>query len=169
VRTGEALGLKFDDFDVKNRVIKIRKSLTRGVLGLPKTESSIRDVAMIRPAWELLEQRRRMNERGSPWFFYSAHPKGGIISRQALRRAWRAMLGAFDIDARPLYATRHTFASLAIAAGEDPLWVAETMGHSRPDQLFLKYASHMEGIKKDGEKVVELVMGQKQSFLRALP
>lgn len=61
LRTGEALGLKFEDFDVKNRVIRIRRSLTRGVLGLPKTESSIREVAMLRQVWELLEQRRRMN------------------------------------------------------------------------------------------------------------
>jgi integrase len=153
---------------VKNRVIKIRKSLTRGVLGLPKTESSIREVAMIRPAWELLEQRRRMNERGSPWFFYSAHPKGGIISRKALARAWAGILKAFDIDARPLYATRHTFASLALAAGEDPLWVAKTMGHSRPDQLFLKYASYLEEVKPDGEKIIDLVLG-KQSLMRVVP
>jgi integrase len=69
-------------------------------------------------------------------------------------------LKAFRIDARPLYATRHTFASLAIAAGEDPLWVAQVLGHSRPDQLFMRYASHLAGLKDDGRKVEEMICGR---------
>jgi integrase len=133
IRTGEALGLKFEDFDIRNRVIRIRRSLTRGLIGLPKTESSIRDVAMLRPIWELLEIRRRMNDRRSPWFFYSEHR--GIMTLKRIRRVWRGFLESFGIEARRIYATRHTIASLALAAGENPLWVAKQLGHQGAEQL----------------------------------
>jgi integrase len=167
VRTGESLGLQFDDFDLVKRKIIIRRAYSCGQIVTTKTASGEREIPLLRPIWEIYQRRSQENEMESPWFFYSASPKGGIISRQALRKAWRGILEAFDIDPRPLYATRHTYASLAIAAGEDPLWVARTMGHSRPDQLFLKYASYLEEVKKDGEKILELVMGR-PSLMRVI-
>ena len=88
------------------------------------------------------------------------------MSLGAIRRAWKDALRFFEIEERRLYATRHTFASLSIAAGEDPLYVAKVMGHGRPDQLFLKYASYLEGVKDDGQKFLELI--GKKSFLRAV-
>jgi hypothetical protein len=42
------------------------------------------------------------------------------------------------------------------------------MGHGRPDQLFLKYASYIKGVKQDGEKMVSLILG-KQSLMRVVP
>ena len=87
------------------------------------------------------------------------------MSYSAVRRAWVKQLAVFGIRQRPLYSTRHTFASLAIASGEDPLWVAQVLGHSRPDQLFLRYASHLAGLKADGEKVEEMLREHVQPHL----
>jgi len=162
LRTGEALGLQFEDFDQAARVIKVRRSLTCGQVGTTKTVNSDRDVPMSRPVWDIYEKRRRGNIRGSPWFFYS--PYHGLMAISSIRRAWKDFLKGFEIEHRRLYATRHTFASLSIAAGEDPLYVAKIMGHGRPDQLFLQYASYLEGVKKDGEKFLEIL--GKKSFLR---
>lgn len=164
LRTGEALGLQFKDFDLKRRVIVVQRSLCCGKVCTTKTLSSDREVPISAPVFQIYEKRRQGNERGSPWFFFS--PYRGMMSLGAIRRAWKDFLGVFDIEPRPLYATRHTFASLAIAAGEDPLWVAEVMGHGRADQLFLRYASHIKEVKEDGKKFLELV--GKKSFLRAV-
>jgi integrase len=160
VRTGEALGLKFEDFNHEGKNILIRRALTCGQIVNTKTESGEREIPLLRPVWEVYKRRLRLNKEESPWFFYSHFQKGKVISRKALARAWSGVLKAFDISPRPLYATRHTFASLAIAAGEDPLWVAKTMGHSRPDQLFLKYSSYLEGVKQDGQKLLKLILGR---------
>lgn len=164
IRTGEALGLQFEDFDQVARVIKIRRSLTCGKVSTTKTLSSDREIPLSRPIWDIYEKRRRGNLRGSPWFFFSA--SRGLLSLGAIRRAWKDFLREFGIEPRPLYATRHTFASLSIAAGEDPLYIAKVMGHGRPDQLFLKYASFLEGVKDDGQKFLELL--GKRSLLRAV-
>lgn len=177
LRTGEALGLRFDDFDEKNRVIKIRRSLTRGILGLPKTEASIRDIPLMRPVWELMVKRRNWNPRNSPWFFYGEHH--GIMGLKQIRTIWRNFLEVFGMEPRRLYATRHTFASLALAAGENPLWVAKMLGHSGAAQLyerdqaralrqlFLSYADHIQGEGQDGEKFLKLLIGR-ETFMRVI-
>ena len=164
LRTGEALGLQFRDFNLKEKVIHIRRSLSCGKICTTKTISSDRDFPLLRPLWEIYERRKKRNTGSSQWFFYS--PRRGLLSLGAIRKAWKDVLEVFEIEARPLYATRHTFASLAIASGEDPLWIAKVMGHSRPDQLFLKYAKFMERVKPDGEKFLDLV--GKKTFLRAM-
>jgi integrase len=158
MRTGEALGLKFEDFDFQKGVIEIRRALTVGEIVSTKTVSGDRDFPLLRPLREIFNRRARGNEHGSAWFFYSHRP-GEVFSRWKLGKVWKALLSAFKIRPRPLYSTRHTFASLAVASGEDPLWIAQVMGHSRPDQLFLRYSSYLKGVKPDGEKLCKMVMG----------
>jgi integrase len=164
LRTGEALGLQFGDFDQRAKVIHIQRSLCCGKVCTTKTLAGDRDFPLLRPIWEIFERRKKGNSRGSAWFFYS--PSRGLLSLAAIRRAWKDVLEVFGIARRPLYATRHTFASLAIASGEDPLWIAKVLGHARADQLFLKYAKFLEGVKPDGEKFLGLV--GKKTFLKAI-
>lgn len=179
MRTGEALGLRFDDFNFKEGFITIERSRTRGKIGTPKTEAGERTYPLLRPIRELFQRRQLLNEKDSPWFFYSTKSNGEVLSKRVLRRKWHALLAALEIDARPLYATRHTFASLAVAAGEDPLWVAAAMGHQGAEnllmngaqratrQLFLSYATYIEGVNKDGEKLVDLILGR-QTLLKVV-
>jgi integrase len=166
LRTGEALGLRFEDFNLPGGYFSVKRSITAGQVSTTKTLSSEREIPILRPIRELYEMRRRGNRHGSPWFLYS--PTGrGVMGLGTLRNYWKRSLKLFEIEVRPIYATRHTFASLAIAAGEDPLWVARIMGHARPDQLLLRYASYLEGVKPDGKKFLAMVMG-KGTFLRAV-
>lgn len=156
IRTGEALALQFRDVDRRRGTIRIERAFSRGQIGPPKTYRG-REVPLTQEIESIFLRRCADNERASKWFFFSESPRGGIMSYSAIRRAWKKHLRFFGIEARPLYATRHTFASLALAAGEDPLWVAQVLGHSRPDQLFLSYASYLKGVKEDGRKLYELV------------
>jgi integrase len=165
LRTGEALGLRFEDFDFCKGLLYVRRARTCGHLVEPKTEAGVRELPIFRPLRELYQRRKAGNFKGSPWFMYS--DRGEVFARSTLRRVWKGLLRAFDIPDKPLYATRHTFASLAIAAGEDPLWIAKMMGHSRADQLLLRYATFLEGVKDDGLKLTELLCGR-PSLLRVL-
>lgn len=165
LRTGELLALQFEDFDLRRRVLRISRALSGGQVSTTKSLAGEREIPILRPVWEIYEHRQRANRRGSPWFFYSG--SHGVMGLGTIRKVWKAMLEAFEIEPRILYATRHTFASLAIAAGEDPMWVAQVMGHSRPDQLFLRYASFLEGVKDDGQKFLKLAIGG-SSLLRAV-
>lgn len=47
LRAGEALALRWDDFDFERRFISIGRNAVRGTVGLPKTASSVADVPIL--------------------------------------------------------------------------------------------------------------------------
>ncbi|MFC2057350.1 tyrosine-type recombinase/integrase [Campylobacterota bacterium] len=47
MRTGEIIGLKWEDVNWEERIIKVRRSRRQGVETKPKTKSSIRDVEIL--------------------------------------------------------------------------------------------------------------------------
>jgi len=48
----------------------------------------------------------------------------------AIRQAWAGILRRAGIRYRNPYQTRHTYASMLLTAGENPMWVATQMGHA---------------------------------------
>ena len=54
------------------------------------------------------------------------------------------------------YQTRHTFASNALAAGENPKWVADTLGHKSTEVLFDVYEKFIpRRTRQDGSALLE--------------
>jgi integrase len=52
---------------------------------------------------------------------------------------------------RTLYQTRHTFATLMLAVGENPEWIAQQMGHTSTQMLFQRYAKFIPNVtRQDG-------------------
>ena len=60
MRIGEILALKKEDIDLKNKIIKVRKTITKdkndkAILGeTTKTYNSLRDVPIIKPLFPIL-------------------------------------------------------------------------------------------------------------------
>ncbi len=102
LRTGEVLGLRFEDFDFERGLLFIRRARTGGHLVEPKSLAGIRELPIFRPVREIYLRRQAGNFKGSPWVMYSE--RGEVFSRSTLRRIWKGLLRAFDISARPMYA-----------------------------------------------------------------
>ncbi len=50
-----------------------------------------------------------------------------------------------------LYNTRHTFATHALASGEDPGWVAKMLGHTTLQMIFTTYYRYLPNlVRRDG-------------------
>ena len=149
IRRGELLGLKWEDVDFQGRRLTIRRAIVEGQLTTPKSGKS-RSIALPAGAAALLLdvlalRRRECLARGwpetPPWVFCSQ--TGGPLEARNFSRSWfRVRRLAQKSGVRPfrLHSTRHTYASLALAAGRSVRWVAEQLGHSNPELTLRTYA-----------------------------
>ena len=68
---------------------------------------------------------------------------GGPLDERNVTRSWhriRRKAQAQGVRPLRLHDARHTFASLALAAGKSVRWVASQLGHARPDLTLRVYA-----------------------------
>ena len=149
-RPGELAALKWGDIDWRTNKFRIRARRYRGVEAAPKTKSSTRDVDMLQPAIEALKSQRAQQaamrlkrgegkpEAGKDYVFTG--PEGGFLNLNFLReKIWYPTLDGGKLRRRTFYQTRHTFASNALAAHENPKWVADMLGHKSTEVLFDVY------------------------------
>ena len=84
--------------------------------------------------------------------------KNGRPINQGLDRIWWRALKAAGLRHRPSYQLRHTFASLALEAGESPGWVAKVLGHTSLETLYRHYARWInDSTKVNGSHLAALV------------
>lgn len=71
--------------------------------------------------------------------------------RNLRRRVWVPALAKAGLKRRDLYNTRHTFATHALASGEDPGWVAKMLGHTTLTMLMTRYYRYVPNLtRRDG-------------------
>ncbi|GAA8772539.1 site-specific integrase [Helicobacter pylori] len=145
LRTGEQLALLWSDIDFKNKKINIDKSLNpSGAFTSPKNQTSIRQVDLLEPVERILKELKESEPSNKKMIFLSI-PK----RTQEFQKAFKALLKALNLKEKKLYITRHTFASLMISMGEDPLWVSKNMGHNDLTTTYSNYARYIPQAKKE--------------------
>lgn len=134
IRWGELAGLRVADVDLPRRRLYVRRTVTdvsgQLVEGPPKTAAGRRTVPLAKVAAKALGVR--VKGRGGGEFAVPA-PRGGPMSAPNWRRRakWADAIEMAGISPSPtLHDLRHTYASLARAAGADLTLVSKTMGHS---------------------------------------
>ena len=110
------------------------------VLGAPKTDRSVRDVDMVPIVRQVLEALP--SRAAGAWVFPAA--SGAMLPRTNMRRAWEKTIAEAKVRPISLYTARHTFASLLIAAGKNPLYVSRQMGHHSPGFTLTVYGHLMD-------------------------
>jgi integrase len=140
MRPGELISLTWTDIDFVNRSIKINKTTVNGKVGLPKTKSSIRVIDMIQGAYEALQAQRKLTTTEEYVFVNSSHKS--FYSHDIINLNLRKRLQIQNIEVRPLYQLRHSFASRMIKSGIDITWVSAMLGHKDSSitlQVYTKY------------------------------
>ena len=64
---------------------------------------------------------------------------------------------------REMKQTRHSFATVALSCGENPLWIAKVMGHRNTEMIIKVYGKYVEnaGISNDGSALNNALLGNK--------
>lgn len=159
MRTGEILGLKWRYVDFSNDVILIRETFVNGKEEYTKTDGSQREIVMSGPVREaLLRQQSRTSENS----FVFVNKIGKPLSRQnLLRRKWYPLLEQLGLRKRRQYQTRHTAATLWLAAGENPEWIARQMGHANTEMLFRVYSRYVPNLTRQDGSAFERLLASK--------
>jgi len=168
MRTSEIDGLKWDCVNFDRREISIRGALVNGEMGPTKTLGSQRDIAMSQLVYDaLLEQKARTF--GKSEFVFCNSQGNPMEYRNVNRRVWKPTLALLGLKHRRAYQTRHTAATLWLAAGENPEWIARQMGHSSTEMLFRVYSRYVPDItRQDGSAMDNLLLASKEKLTSAL-
>lgn len=160
MRTSEMVALEWSDIDWTRKVAFVTKSVTQAsqAAEMPKTATSRRDVKLLPPALDALTRQKDYTFVGQSRVFHNPRTSKPWTGDQAIRKTlWTHALKRAGVRYRYPYQTRHTYASMMLSAGENPLWVAKQMGHRDWSMIARRYGKWLPDTEDDsGSKAVEL-------------
>ncbi|HCF7642638.1 TPA: site-specific integrase, partial [Pseudomonas aeruginosa] len=156
MRTGEVDGLQWKFVDFQRRQILIRETWVGGRLDYTKNDGSQREIDMSGPVYKaLLDQQKKT---GSGQFVFCSREGTPYSYRNINNRVWFPLLRHLGLRQRRPYQTRHTAATLWLAAGENPEWIARQMGHTTTEMLFRVYSRYVPNLtRRDGSAFDNLI------------
>lgn len=100
------------------------------------------------------------SERFSEEYVFRTRNGMPINNTNFNNRVWKPLLCHLGIKYRRPYQMRHTCATLWLAAGESPEWIARQLGHSTTEMLFRTYSRYVPNLmRRDGNAFDTLVTG----------
>jgi integrase len=156
MRTGEVHGLKWKHVDFEHRQILVRESFVAGRQTTTKTDGSTREIQMSQPVFDALKQQSKVT---CDFDYVFTNKAGNPLSvNNVTKRIWYPLLTRLALPPRRPYQTRHTAATLWLAAGENPEWIARQMGHSTTEMLFRIYSRYVPNLtRQDGSAFESLL------------
>lgn len=159
LRTGEVDGLKWKYIDFARKLIKVRETIVAGREDYTKTDSSQRDITMSGPVLDALKDQRQQRHPTSEFVF--CNQEGNPYDHNNItKRIWYPLLKKLGLEKRRPYQTRHTAATLWLAAGEAPEWIARQMGHATTEMLFKVYSRYVPNLTRQDGSAFEKLLGQ---------
>lgn len=137
LRIGELCGLKWEQIDLEQKIIRIEKTLIRVkndnknvknktivILDEPKSTSSIRSIPI--PNF-LIPKLEKLKKDGFCFFLTGTE---NFIEPRSYTNHYKRIMKSIDISEYNFHALRHTFATRCIESGCDPKTLSEILGHS---------------------------------------
>jgi integrase len=157
MRTGEVHGLKWKYIDFEKRLILVRESIVLNEEDELKTDGSMRDIQMNQMVYDALKAQRLASDELATYVFANREGKP-IDNKNLITRVWNPLLRHLGLAIRRPYQMRHTAATLWLASGEAPEWIARQLGHSSTEMLFRVYSRYVPNLtRKDGSAMDRLL------------
>jgi len=120
-----------------------------------KTDASRREVKLLPPALAVLRLQKALTFLKSAEVFQNRTSDRWTGDQVIRDRMWTPALKRAKVRYRKPYQTRHTYASMMLMAGENPLWVAKQMGHTDAALTLKRYGRWIASDMPDaGNKAV---------------
>jgi integrase len=138
LRIGEICGLRWDDLDLENEVIKVRRTVqriyiiengtrkTELIVDNPKTKTSNREIPMSKVLIKLIKPLKKVvNE-----LFYVVTNEAKPTEPRTYRAYYKEFMKSLDMPPLKFHGLRHSFATRCINAGVDVKTASVMLGHS---------------------------------------
>ena len=134
LRIGEICALKWENIDLKNKIIRIDSTVARVksenkdktflTIDRPKTKASVREIPITNKLFPVLSemQNRRKSE------YVISETENFVIPRTYEYR-YHKILSECGVGKRNYHTLRHTFATRCVQAGVDVKTLSEILGH----------------------------------------
>lgn len=166
LRTGEMIGLKWEDINFEARTIQIcrsmeyRYSTKEWRIGEPKSKSGYRTVPLTEEAITILKNQREKNKRISDiseeWTeFVFLCRKGTPVKNSTYDAALFKICDKAQISRFSMHILRHTFATRCVEAGMKPKTLQMLLGHSNIGITMNLYVHCTEEEKRKEINLVE--------------
>ena len=138
LRIGEICALKWEDIDVRERVIHVRRTLERVYVmdeeprrtvlieGMPKTVNSVRDIPITK---NLMKMLKPLCGIVNPDYYVLSNESKPIEPR-TYRNYYKALMQELGIPRIKFHGLRHSFATRCIESNCDYKTVSVLLGHS---------------------------------------
>lgn len=152
IRLGEICGLRFEDLDYDNRLIKIRRTIqrisdgkgkTRFLIDAPKTRNSVRDIPMPNFLFDIL---KRCKSADADAYFLTGTRE--FTQPRTYQNRFKAYLRECALPDFSFHSLRHTFASRAVELGFDPKTLSEILGHANVNITLNRYVHSSTELKR---------------------
>lgn len=142
LRIGEILALQWSQFNLESRKINVEFTLVNGKLHKPKTKNSIRELVLLEQAYQAIIDQMKFN-KADKFIFNNPNTQNMWLSTDAFRKHWVKLLDSLGVKYRNPYQMRHTFASMMLSKGENPLKVAKYLGHKDTEMVTKIYGKYI--------------------------
>ena len=143
MRSGEMVGLRWDDINFTRGEINISRGIRMGRVASTKTTSSKRVIDIIDVLMPYLKEQKKLT--GDSEYVFVNKDGDHLYDIKRIRNThWKKTLKKCGLKYRPIYHTRHTFATVMLENGEDVLWVSHMLGHKNANITLSTYARYIK-------------------------
>lgn len=158
LRTSELIALEWGDIDWNAGLIRVRRACVNKQTKQPKTKAGERNVKLFPPSLEALKNQKQFSFLADKQVFLNPRTNTAWETDAQIRKTlWAPALKKAGIIYRNPYQTRHTYASTLLSLGENPMWVAQQMGHKDWGMIRKRYGRWIPEVDSSaGSKVLAL-------------
>lgn len=151
LRPSELIAVEWGDVDWIAGTIRIQRAVVNRHKKGTKTKAGTRDIYLLPPALSALNAQKQHTYLAGWRIFHHPVTLAPLEHDDQIRRAmWIRELKLAGVRYRNPYQMRHTYASMLLSAGENPLWVATQMGHVDTEMITRIYGKWIPENKKGG-------------------
>jgi integrase len=162
MRTSEIHGLRWKNVDFESRQILVCEAWVNNKVEVTKNDGSNREIYMSQIVFDALREQFKIT--GKMDYVFCNRTGMPLHNANITNRVWYPLLRHLNLEKRRPYQTRHTAATLWLASGESPEWIARQMGHSTTEMLFRVYSRYVPNLTRNDGSAFERLLAESQKM-----